>query len=223
MPTETKKTSGRGCLLYGCLSLVVLVIVLLVGGYLTARYVVNTAIENYTDDTSIQFEEIVMSDADREALKNRINEFNQARGKTNQPVELALTGDEVNVLISEAKSKHVLAEKIRISIEDDKLIARASVPLEEFSKLPLLSRLKDRHLNANVNVGIALEEGVAALSIASAEVNGQPLPQEIIDAIEREMAVKDVMNDPEIRNQLNQLDWIRVEDGKLRIATGGSE
>lgn len=224
MPIENeKKSSSKGCLLYGCLTLVVLAILLLLGGYFTARYMVNTAINNFTDDAPIVFEEIVITDAERADLKERVDEFNSAKGKTNQPVELVLSSDEINALIDDDPDKPELSDNFRINIEDGKLIAKASIPLEQFSDMFFLSRLKDRHLNANVHVGVELEDGVAAIDIESAEVNGQPLPPEIIDALKKEMAFENLMNDPKVREKLDQIDSIRVEDGKLRISTGGSE
>ncbi len=220
--TQTKR-AGRGCLFYGCLSLVVLVLVVLLTGYLTIRYAVNTAIENYTDPAPQQFEAISISAGEREDLLKRVAEFNAAKGLTNEPVELTLSGTEINALISESKDNPGVGDKLRMKIEGDRLLARGTLPLDQFSRLPFLSRLKGRHLNGSCEVGVELENGVAKISVVSAEVNGTPLPKEILAAIEKEMSLKKTLNNSEIRGKLDQLDWVRIEDGLLNIATGGSK
>ncbi len=221
MPEQSHpKPAGRGCLFYGCLSLVVLVLVLLLTGYLTARYVVNTAIENYTDASLPQFEAVTISASDRDDLRKRVAEFNAAKGKTNEPVQLSLTGTEINALIAEDAA---LKDRVRVGIEGDKLTARASLPLEPYSNLPLLSRLKGRHLNASFRVSVAVKNGAAEISLVSAEVNGAEISQAILESLEKEDSFQKTLNNPDIRKKLNQLDWIRIEDGRLEIATGGSK
>lgn len=217
------KPAGRGCVFYGCLTTAALAIVLLLTGYLTVRYIVNTGIENYTDSTPQEFEKIVISTAEREALLDRVAEFNEARGKTNQPVELTLTSAEINALIAEDKSENKIGDSLRVKIEEDGLNARVTIPLEQFSKFPFLSRLKGRHFNGGLRIAVTLEDGNAKISIVSAEVNGDTLPEEILEAIEKEISSQKTLNNPEIRKQLDRLDWIKIEDGKIRIATGGNE
>jgi len=221
MPTSNKKSgSGNSCFLYGCLSLVVLAIVVLLGGYLTVRYVVNTAIENFTDDAPIEFEQVVLSETEQADLKKRVETFNAAKGKTNQPVELTLTSDEINALVQDQEKPPELSA-VQIQIEDNQLVARASIPLARFSSMPFMSRLKERHLNADVRLDVSLEDGVATIEVASAEVNGEPLPPEIIDELRQEGALDEALNDPKIREQLNKLDSIKIENGQLKITTGG--
>jgi hypothetical protein len=221
MPEHSQpKPAGRGCLFYGCLSLVVLVIVVLLTGYLTIRYAVNTMIENYTDDAPQQFEAVEISDEERTDLMNRVAEFNAAKGKTNEPVLLTLTARDINALIAREAE---LRDRVRVSIEDDRLTARATLPLEPFSGIPFLSKLKGRHLNGSFQVGVGLQNGVADISVVSAEVNGTAVAQTILDEIQKDPSFQRMLNDPEVRTKLNQLDWIEIKEDRIEIATGGSE
>jgi len=223
MPAHSQaKPAGRGCIFYGCLSLVVLVLVLLLTGYLTIRYVLNTGIEAYTDSSPEQFEPVAISQTERDGLLKRVGEFNEAKGKTNQPVQLTLTDQEINALIAEGKDNEGLRDRVRVKLNGDELMARATIPLEQFSGYPFMSHLKGRHLNISFGVGVALEDGIAKVEIVSAEVKGTPMPKEILDALKNQTAFQKALNNPEIRKKLNQLDWIKIKDGHLQIGTGGS-
>lgn len=219
---NTTKPAGRGCLFYGCISAIVLVLLVGLTGFFTVRYLANRMIDTYTSATPTQFETVVLSDSEKEDLKKRVTTFQESLGKTNAPAELTLTPAEINTALAENPKWKKFAENVRVDIEDDQVICRTSIPTDALAHLPFMSRLKGRFVNGDCKLTFSLNNGNPALKMVSAVVNGEPLPKEFLDSLEREASFQKMLNDPEFRRHLDQIDWVRLQSGRLEIGAGGT-
>src|ERR1051325_410583 len=88
----------RGCLFYGCLTCVVLLLLGCLGIFLTVLFVKNR-VNAYTDSAPIKMPAVEMSDADFKTLQQRVKTFGDAmrQGKSAEP--LVLTENDLNALI----------------------------------------------------------------------------------------------------------------------------
>jgi cytoskeletal protein RodZ len=99
-PTPEKTKSGRGCFLYGCLSLVVLFILVVALGIWGIRHYIGSAIEQFTEATPQQFEPAALPEAESQALQERLQNFARDLQQTNQAAQLALDSRELNAVIA---------------------------------------------------------------------------------------------------------------------------
>src|SRR5690349_8252010 len=96
-PPETKKR--RGCFFYGCLTVVVLALVVGIMAVLAVNYVKNL-INTYTDTSPMTLPKVEMPAAEYEALDKRVTAFKDSVDKQKNVSPLELTGDEINALIA---------------------------------------------------------------------------------------------------------------------------
>lgn len=222
-PTPKKKTSGRGCFLYGCLSLVVIV---LLGGliaYLSLRYFINANIQRFTATEPQKFEAATLPDAEMKQLQQRLTDFDRALGQTNSPAQLALTGEELNAVLVTEPAAAKLKDIVRVRLQGDQVRGEISLPLDEASKLWFLGGLAGRHLNANLNLRVTVRNGVLDTQIVSAEVRGVPLPQRVVDEIQRQAPWREWQQSPEVQKLTERLDWLRIEDGQLKLGNKAAQ
>src|SRR6266571_5832859 len=93
----------RGCFFYGCITVLVIIVLIGIAGFFAIRYGLNkfTAfVEQYTDTTPMTLPTIPMSSADYQQLDKRVTAFADAVNARKATPPLVLTGDEINALIA---------------------------------------------------------------------------------------------------------------------------
>lgn len=207
---QTPATKRRGCLFYGCLGLVVLA---LVGG-IAAYWAVNkvmTFVNDYTDDLPSELPVVEFAEAEAQALRDRVEQFGdvlEAGGDPPSPLELS--ADDINALVDSDPDWAQIGQ-VHVSIgPDDQLRGEVSIPLDDFG-------FEGRYFNGSVTLDVSLENGILIVRPSAAEVKGQPLPDEFIEALRTENMAKRAYEDPKIAAILQKLERIEVRDGKLVI------
>jgi hypothetical protein len=222
-PTPAKTKSGRGCFLYGCLSLVVLFILVVALGVWGIRHYVGSAIEQFTEATPQKFEPATLPEAESRALQERLQNFARDLQQTNPAAQLTLDSRELNAVIATEPSLAELKDSLRVQFDNNEVRCQLSVPLDPLANLPFLGRLKGRYLNATANVQVALENGTLTTRLVNAQVKGVSLPPEALARIEKTLPWEELRKRPEIQELLNRLDWLKIADGKLQLGTGQPE
>ncbi|HKS38354.1 MAG TPA: hypothetical protein VJW76_14265, partial [Verrucomicrobiae bacterium] len=176
-PVPPQKTKGRGCFFYGCLTMVILFLVVAIGGYFAVRAAVNSFVAKYTDTKPMELPKVELSKTEMEELDKRLATFKEGVEADKSVSALALSADEINALIqrnAEAKNK------FSIGFEDDQVKGKISLPLGEL-KIPIIGRwLKGRYLNGTAGLKPTLQNGVLIVTLQSVEVNGQTIPADIL-------------------------------------------
>ena len=101
MTTPAATPKRRGCLFYGCLTLIILSLVgasLLFLGYRYALKTVAQFKEQYTEATPAQIESVEVPADQLKSLQERVARFASALDKQQQE-ELVLSADDINALI----------------------------------------------------------------------------------------------------------------------------
>jgi hypothetical protein len=222
MSNETAPRKQRGCLFYGCLSLSILalVIVLCVGvGLYFAKRAFDSLVTDYTDANPAQIEEAPYPEPKLQELQSRVNTFQQGierGGGTGQPLELVLTAEDLNALIAANRD---LKGKAFITIDDDQIKGKVSVPLPDIGPL----KLKGRYLNGSAGFKVALDNGQLDLRVQEVIVNGKPLPPVFLNELKKENLAQEVQNNPDNAKVINKLESIEVRDGKVVVRSKGTE
>lgn len=211
-PPPRKK---RGCFFYGCIALIITVLVLAVGAVILFRFVkgkVDQAVAEYTDPTPMQIEKGDASPAKLKAVQDRIDAFRNGLS-SGQPQELSLTADELNTLLAGQPDLQDLANKVYVIIEGDQMKANLSWPLPDMGPL----KMKGRYLNGTATIKPSVSNGRADLRIDDFQSNGKALPPQFLQEIRKHNIADDLQRDQQTAAALRQIDNLEVKDGKVII------
>jgi len=204
----------HGCFFYGCLTMLVIVLLVGIGGCIAVRSAVHSFVAKYTDTRPVALPKVEMSKSELDALDGRLKTF-QSAISTNGPVEpLTLSAKDINALINRNAE---LKDKFYLGIDDDQFKAQVSIPLEDL-RLPFFrSLLKGRYLNGSAGLKAFLQNGALVVTLQSVDVNGRSLPADVLTGLKNRNLVEGIISDPNIAATLNNLQSIRAKGGIVTI------
>jgi len=222
-PTAARKK--RGCFFYGCVTLVILAILIGVAGFFAVRYAlskVTALIEQYTDPAPAALPQVEFSAGDYERLQARLAEFQDALDGRKEALPLTLTATELNALIANHASMKEFKDRLHVTIAGDQVKGQVSLPLDQVASMPGLSRLKGRYLNGSAVLKASLENGLLDVHMMSLEVKGMKPPEEVMAQLRSENLAKDIRNRPEVSANLRKLESLEVQDGVMMLRAKAS-
>lgn len=225
-PYPAGAPKGRGCLLYGCLALVVVMVAVGIGGFFVARHLMGQLaafLEEYTDTAPMKIEPVQIEPGEFEELERRMATFQNALEQGARVEPLVLTGHDLNVLIARHPSMADWRDRAYMQVVDDQVAGQISMPLDNLASVPGLSRLKGRYLNGAAALKVSLRDGRLLVNLDALEVKGQPVPEEIMRSLRQQNLAQDVDRNPDLSRTLGQLRSIEVVDGQIVIRAAGSE
>jgi hypothetical protein len=137
-PPEKKR---HGCLFYGCITLIVFVLVVAVAAFFAVRYiagVANAKIAEYTDTQPMVFPKVDLPAGELEKLKARVDAFNTAVEAHSNAPALVLTGPEINALLANNPDFKKLKDECFVEIVGDQVKGEISLPLEKYFRIPFV-------------------------------------------------------------------------------------
>ena len=225
-PVPAQKPKGKGCFFYGCLTLVILALVLGIGGFLAVRYGLGklaALVEKYTEPAPMTMAAVQMPAAEYQQLNKRVTEFTDALNAQKATPDLVLTGDEINALIANNPAWKELKGKMHVAIESDQIKSQVSIPMDEFAKLPGMSRLKGRYLNGTAALKASLSNGALFVTMQSLQVKGESPPEEFMSSLRAQNLAQNMQQDPKSAEVLRKIESIEVKDGKITIKAKAKE
>jgi hypothetical protein len=213
LPRPQARERRHGCLFYGCITAVVLLVLGAVAAFLAVRYVVNRIVQEvvkYSDTSPVPLPRVEMPLEQRRRLRERIDDFKKALDEGRPTAPLALNADEINALIAEDPN---LNGRLYVTLEGDKIRGRVSFPLGDLG----LPALAGRYLNGAATLKASLENGVLIVTIDSLEVKGRPVPEQAMEGLRKENLAKDAYRDPKNAEFLRKLERIEIKDGQVII------
>lgn len=212
VPQQQKK---RGCFFYGCLTAIVISIVLIIGVFVGVRYFRNVLIDNYTQTTPMALPPLDSSTESYLRVKSRVETF-QTTIRSGKAATLELTAAEINTYLASQPGLEGQTDFFRVSIDGDQLGGVVSFPFDYEGH-------HDRYVNGMVKLKISMKDGQLSGHVLNVQVGNNTLPQEVMsrflgDDIFSEMS-------PEAKKELLEaLSGVRsivVEGGKLKLSGGG--
>lgn len=210
MSNESNPPKQRGCFFYGCLSLAVLgllVLVLGVVGYFVVKSTVTRWTNDYTETTPALVEKVEYPRAKMDALRAQLAAFKDALDKGTNQIELVLTADDLNALISQEKE---IQGKLFVRI-DDRIKGELSLPLEDMGPL----KLKGRYLNGSVTFKVALANGALDVRLDDVTVKGKPLPGMLSSEFKKQNFAQNFQNDPQTATNIAKFESVQITNGTV--------
>ena len=211
MSNEINPPKKRGCLFYGCLSLVVialLVVVVGIVGYFVLKNTTERWIRDFTETTPAQIEKVEYTRAQTDAMQARLASFQQALDGGTNLLELILTADDLNALISMQRE---LKDKLFVRIDGDQVRGEVSMPLSDLGPL----KLKGRYLNAAVTLKVALANGALDVRLQDAQVKGKPLPSMILNEFKKNNLALEFQKDPKAAADIAKFETVQVTNSAV--------
>jgi len=216
----------RGCFFYGCITCLVLALIVVLGIIAGAYFVkkkVNSLVENYTDSQPMSLPAVQMSKDDVAQLKKRLDAFEQSV-RDHKPTEpLVLTSDEINALLEDSTLSQQFKGKVHVSLDGDKVKADLSLPLESFG----FKMYKGRYLNGSGTFDVSLHGVVVDVTPDTINVKGHPLPDAYMQAFRNQNFAASLNKDSNASPVLAGIQEIEVKDSKLIVIpkseAGGAE
>jgi hypothetical protein len=210
--TDPADKPRRGCFFYGCITGVVL-LVLVLGALMVGLHYVKKMVNQYTDTRPMELPTVQMSQSEVSSLKQRVETFGQAVREQRPIQPLALTADDINALIGNSRDREALKGKFYVIMENDQLKSEVSVPLREVG----LSMFKGRYLNGSATFNVSFHNGALSVTPQTIVVKGKPLPEVFMQEIRKQNLATKPAEDPEVVALLRGLEEIQVKEGKLVV------
>jgi hypothetical protein len=210
--TDPAAKPRRGCVFYGCITGLVL-LVLVLGGLMVGLHYVRKMVNQYTENGPMELPALQMSQGEIGKVKQRFEAF-QTSVRDQRPTEpLELTADDINALIASGSDQQALKGKFYVSLDGDKLKGEVSVPLQQIG----LSMFKGRYLNGNATFSLSFRNGALSVSPQTINVKGKPLPETYMREIRKQNLAEGFTSETNAVAVLQGLEDIQVKDGKLVV------
>ena len=210
--TDPAARPRRGCFFYGCITGLVL-LVLVLGALMAGLHYVKKMVNQLTDSRPMELPTVQMSPAEIDNLKQRFEAFQKAVRERRPTEPLVLAADDINALIANGPERQSLKGKFYVSLDRDKLKGEVSVPLREMG----LSLFKGRYLNGSATFNLSFNHGALSVAPQTILVKGAPLPEVYMQEIRKQNLAAGFTNEPSAGEVLQALEDIQVKDGKLVV------
>ncbi|MFO1078383.1 MAG: hypothetical protein U1E73_11735 [Planctomycetota bacterium] len=211
---------SRGCLFWGAIIAVVLLLVFGVGGYLAFRFVVGrvvTAIHDRTETVQRPVSPETLDPAAYPALEQRIRAFGDALDAGTAAEPLVLTGEELDAWVRHQTALRPPSQ-VHLDIQGDQITAELSLLLDDF--LPNLSafeQLRGRFLNADAKLVLLMNRDRLEIEFRSIEIKGEELDHDFRRILNEQDLLGVLRRRAAARWDRKHLESIDIADGRLTI------
>lgn len=195
-----------GCLIGGCATVLLLMIGLTVGTGVVVFYAYKGQISKYTSDSPKELPAIKYSEDEIKEVAARVESVKSSLDKGEVPKAVELTADDLNALINQQEG---LQGKLFVRIDEGKVTADVSFPAD------IIPMAKGRYFNGSVSANVSLDDGDLVVILSDAEVNGQKIPKEIMDALKKENLAEELYKNPKIRKILDKFERLQIEKDRI--------
>ena len=204
------KSERGSAFLWGCAGVIgfglFIVIAIAVGLFVTAYQIR----EKFTDDTSIELPRVEASESVIEATIEKADDFLSKIDEGTATSDLVLTQEELNVLIQNHPKLEDLDGVVYLIIDDDTLTGQLSIPLYQ------IPGFEGRYFNGVAEFDVIMENGELEVYVLDAEINGESVPDSLMDELRRENLADDSHgSDPDLKKIEEALSSIKITDGTV--------
>jgi len=206
-----ERKQGRGCLFYGCLTVIILALIVVgVLGY--GLWKAKEYAFQYTDTKPAEFPEANVSPEMLNQTLKKLDAFSTTMNGGKETATLTLTADEINVLINNHKDFEALKGKVYVAFKENTATGKVSIPLDRL----LPSRLvKGRYLNGSATLDISARDGQLFIFLTSLEANGKQVPAVFMDKIREVNLAENQNQDPQEAQKLKRIKSLVIKDGTM--------
>lgn len=206
LPHTRPRRFPWGCVLSGCLGLVVCSVLglLLIGA--SAVWLYQSQLAKYTSRESRTLPRVELSDEEIHEIEMRLEEFHGSLEKGEIVEPFVLSEDEINALISQ---QDPFRGRVYVDIEEGRMTAQVSMPTDQ------IPGGQGRYFNGEVTIEAELKDGELNVRVDQASVNDQPVPEVVLSELRKQNLAQEIMQDPEARKTLDRFESLRMEKDRI--------
>jgi hypothetical protein len=205
-PDEGAGRKGCGCFAWGCLTVLVLLTLMVVGAF----YWMRGFFYDLSTDKPASLPPVSATEQDYQAVRTKVEAFRSGVEGAAPLTPLELTADEINTFIAHDPSYKEIRDYFRVYIEGDTLGVVGSVPLETFG-------LSGRYLNGKASAKVSYDDRGLQIHITDLEYNGQRSEEILSQIRDTNLGDELVSRNPDMHEGLRNVSSISVQNGKLII------
>lgn len=204
------KSRTQNCLLYSCLTMVVVLIIAGLAVVFGIRFGYKKMVDAYTSPASVPVPVVQYSPEEWSALTNRLGMFKlQAQDNTNE-IALSLSAKDINILLNQRKAQNG-NDQFHVQIDKDVIRSQISLPLDAMG----MDSLKGRYMNGVADIKLSIIDGQPDVRITGLEVNSNKVPGTITGRLMDKNLLQNWQIDPETEKVLKRVEKLTVEDGQV--------
>ena len=206
---DSGKSSGKGCLFWGFIiagSCAIIVAVTI--GFMA--YSAKKLIDSVTDTKPETIPTVSTNASENRHAKEQ---YSRLENVINEGSAESFSFDErqLNTLVAVIPQAEFLRGKATFNIKGDRLIARASVPLD---RIPMM---QGRYLNGEFELDIKCENGILEVYAQEVRVKGEPIPESVMSKLRNVNLAQEVYKNPDAIKALKRIESLEVKDDKLVV------
>lgn len=211
---QAPRKSGGNCCLFGCLGVIVVVLVAAVGGYLgVTKVLIPRLLDQYTTTTAITLPAVEISQEDLTALQTRWKEF-AGNLDAGQPVQIELSADEVNALIQHSPDWEGLKDVIYVQLEPGVVRGQMCIDLGSIWKLA-----KGRFFTGEAAFAVSIADGQLDIRAQELKVSDKPIDQasDMVSGVNLADEIYSDSDNEETVERLRRVNRLEIEADRLII------
>lgn len=196
----------------GCLSAIILLAVIAGAAYYFLLQASDDLVDAYTSPEPRDFARVEEGRDETLAVIDRFRDFAIALERGEETGSFSLSADDINALLEFEDLLREFHGMARVDIQDDRLLAEISVPLDLFNE-----RFEGRYLNGTGELSVEMRDGRLEVNIDRLEVGGRNIPEEFMNEIRKNNLVETLLQDPSLDRFMGLVKSVKVEDGRVVI------
>lgn len=196
----------------GCLSAIILLAVIAGAAYYFILQASDELVDTYTSPEPRDFARVEEGRDEALSVIDRFRDFAIALERGEETGSFSLSADDINALLEYEDLLREFHGMARVDIQDDRLLAEISVPLDLFNE-----RFEGRYLNGTGELSVEMRDGRIEVNIDRLEVGGRNIPEEFMNEIRKNNLVETLLQDPSLERFMGLVKSVKVQDGRVVI------
>jgi hypothetical protein len=181
-------------------------------GYVGYRKL-STFVDQFASQEPMPLAPLNFTEEQKGRMQLRLREFAEGLRTGHPEKPLVFDGEDLNLLLHSSEQFRRLADHVRLRIENGEVKGQISLRFGDLGA-PVFP---DRYLNGEGSFKVSLREGRLIVSPSELTVNGKPLPEKYLAAMQQENLAQAANDSPEFSTTLEKLESIEVEGSTLKV------
>jgi hypothetical protein len=215
MTQQASQKRGFGCLGYGCIIAVILIVVTIGGIMWLARSAMRSAVERFTTEQSIAVPTISTDEAGRALVSRKLDDLSRIMKDPRGSGELVLSQSDLNG----ALYRTPFNGKVFLELQGDDVVGTFSFPLSALGEWdaarPIIGDFLNRYVSGSARGKLLVSDGVAAVTFNSLVLNGQVFDGDALKEASEWVTgfTNSEGGDPQEKRERARIQSARIENG----------